>query len=93
MRNLDWPSFQSPILVVLCAFRQMVALDHLPNFRVVFEYLHRWNLELRFLPSFHFLKVHKNSLPCGVVIDDEDGASFPLDSGEYLMRLHLMIRR
>jgi hypothetical protein len=63
----------------------MVALDHLPNFRVVFEYLHRWNLELRFLPSFHFLKVYQNPLPCGVVIDDEDGASFPLDSGEFII--------
>ncbi len=84
-------SFQGSFCVVLGAFRQMITLDHLRNLHIVFEYPHSRNLELRCFPAFRFLQVHEDTLPGGVVIDNEDRTPLPLDSGEDLMLSHLMI--
>ncbi len=71
----------------------MVTLDHLSDFRLVLEHMHRGYLELRLLPSLHYFKVHEDPLAGGVIIDDKDRTSVPLDARKYLMLPHLMIRR
>ena len=71
----------------------MIALDHGRNFCRVLENPHRRYFVFRLLPAFPLLEVHQDSLAGGVVVHNEDRASFHLDAGKDLMLLQFVIWR
>lgn len=86
-------SSRGKLPVVLCTLRDMVTFYHRGDLGVIFEHLDGWNLELCLPPSFHTLEIHEQPLPGGVVIDDENRTSVPLDTRKDVMLPHLMSRR